>query len=199
LKGETMAKNTMPNLTNDWYTLTKARPIWGRNGECGTWPTLEQLNTAHVFGKAGKQSLALAMAMRPEGVTNAQIVQACGASQNNHRVKLVRDLRLFDRVPANPNHLNHTVYKIELNKAGAAEVAKKTARTDKLPGKHGKHEQNAAVKTAPVIKAKAKVKLAKKLVKKAKADLAQATGNVAPEQVNPTPNLPDAAPAPDAS
>ena len=46
----------------------------------GNKPTADMLTTAHYFGRAGKQSLALAMAMRPEGVTAGQIIMACGAA-----------------------------------------------------------------------------------------------------------------------
>jgi hypothetical protein len=67
--------------------MLKAWPV----KQLGPKPSDELLATAHAFGRAGKQSLALAMAMRECGVTQGQIQIACGAPQNNHRIGLVRD------------------------------------------------------------------------------------------------------------
>jgi len=41
----------------------------------GSKPTEAQLSLAHVFGRPGKQSLAVALALRSEGVTGNQIKQ----------------------------------------------------------------------------------------------------------------------------
>src|SRR4029077_19763373 len=92
----------------------------------GQKPGNDLLAVAHQFGRPGKQSLALAMALRPEGVTGSQVNIACGAPQNNHRVKLIR-AKYFARVATPANELNHTVYKIELTAKGKAKVDKPVA------------------------------------------------------------------------
>lgn len=87
--------------------------------QLGPKPTADQLEVAHAFGRPGLQSLALAMAMRDQGVTGAQIQIACGAPQNNHRRGLISE-GLFKREGMANNDLNHTVYKITLTAKGTA-------------------------------------------------------------------------------
>lgn len=94
--------------------------------QLGSKPTAEQLTVAHAFGRPGKQSLALAMAMRAEGVTAAQIQIAAGAPQNNHRRGLLSE-GLFKREAVAANDLGHTVYKIALTAKGTAAMAKREA------------------------------------------------------------------------
>lgn len=108
--------------------------VWSK--QLGGKPTAELLETAHCFGRPGKQSLALAMAMRAEGVTAGQIIMACGAPQNNHRRDVIaagwfkRDMNQ----PESP--AGHTVYKINLTPKGEAEAKKRVAATEAtaLPG-----------------------------------------------------------------
>jgi hypothetical protein len=77
----------------------------------GARPTGEQLLNVHRLGlRPGKQALACAMSLRDTGVTNSQIVIACGAPQLNRMRGLVDD-RLFHREPASPGVNNHMVYK----------------------------------------------------------------------------------------
>ena len=97
----------------------------------GSKPTAEMLATAHAFGKPGKQSLALAMAMRDEGVTNSQIMVACGNPQNNHRRGLI-EAALFKRLPVAPAAAGHTVYKIELTAKGNAAIQRREAAVAKV-------------------------------------------------------------------
>lgn len=141
----------MPNVLNTYAPQLKA---WSK--QLGNKPTAELLETAHCFGRAGKQSLALAMAMRTEGVTAGQIVMACGAPQNNHRRDVIaagwfkRDMN----VPA--NDAGHTVYQIKLTPKGEAEAKK---RREALAA--------TAVDGEAVTKAKPKAKVAKAGGKKA--------------------------------
>ena len=134
---------------SDWYANVRASwqpKVFGR------WPSNAELSTAHAFGKPGKQSLALAMAMRESGVTGSQIVQACGAPQNNHRVGLIRS-KLFERVATPPDSLNHTVYKVTLTAKGKAAIdAKAKAGVDKAPAKVAKAPKVAKVKKAKAVK-----------------------------------------------
>lgn len=90
----------------------------------GPKPTAEQLATAHAFGRPGKQSLALAMAMRDVGVTAPQIIMAAGAPQNNHRVAEIKAGH-FKRERVAPDDLGHTVYKITLTPKGQAAIKRR--------------------------------------------------------------------------
>lgn len=123
----------------------------------GPWPGDEALTLAHYFGRPGKQSLALAMAMRDCGVTAPQIIIACGAPQNNHRTAVVTAGYFKRDMGAGFNNLGHTVYKVTLTpkgqafidrrKAGAAVAANQAAQTP--PAKAGKAKAaNAARKRA---------------------------------------------------
>lgn len=87
--------------------------------QLGPKPTDELLGTAHAFGRPGKQSLALAMAMRDCGVTANQIIMACGAPQNNHRRGLIAE-GLFKREMVAPNAQGHTVYKVVITAKGVS-------------------------------------------------------------------------------
>lgn len=123
----------------------------------GDKPSDDLLATAHNFGRAGKQSLALAMAMRPEGVSGAQIVMACGAPQNNHRRGLLASGYFKrDAVPANAQ--GHTVYKITLTPRGEAAIkrraeaaAKATLATTDKPKRKATSKRKGKAKpvTAP--------------------------------------------------
>lgn len=90
----------------------------------GPRPTDEMLTTAHAFGRAGKQSLALAMAMRDCGVTGGQVVMACGAPQNNHRIAQIKS-GFFKRDLSVPKADGvHTVYKLTITAKGEGRVKK---------------------------------------------------------------------------
>lgn len=118
----------------------------------GDKPTEAMLATAHAFGRPGKQSLALAMAMRDAGVTNGQIVAACDAPQNNHRRDVLKR-GYFKTLPAPLSEAGHKVYRIELTAKGKARVAKLEAATNEAaagdkPAKRAKRK--AASKPQPV-------------------------------------------------
>jgi hypothetical protein len=95
----------------------------------GARPTVEQVNVAHAFGKPGKQSLALAMALRTAGTTADQVLAAVeavfnvpgGRPQNNHRKRVIK-AGWFARLPAVAGDSNHTVYAIKLTPKGQAYV-----------------------------------------------------------------------------
>lgn len=106
----------------------------------GAKPTVDMLTSAAAFcghGTPGKQCLALAMAMRPEGVTAGQMQIACGGPQHNFRRGLVTDGHLKP-VATPKNAAGHTVYRVELTAKGKAYIAKadkadaeKAAKADK--------------------------------------------------------------------
>ena len=112
-----------------WYADTlKAWPK-----AAGPKPTAEHFRVAHYFGKPGKQSLALAMAMRDTGTTAPQIEAVCERPQNTHRKRAIK-LGYFDRV-ATPADGSHTVYKITLTEKGKQKVggAVSMAKPEKAP------------------------------------------------------------------
>jgi hypothetical protein len=113
--------------------------------QLGEKPTAEMLTTAGYFGRPGKQTLALAMAMRPEGVTAAQIIMACGAPQNNHRTAEITAGH-FKREPHAPDAKGHTVYKVTL-------TAKGTKRAETIAKRLAEAEANAAAGEKPKAKA----------------------------------------------
>lgn len=139
---------------NDWYGETfKAWPK-----QAGNKPTEVMLKTVHAFGRPGKQSMALAMAMRPEGVTASQVLLALSAPQNNHRVKVLRQ-GYFKQVPASKTAANHTVYKVELTAKGKAKADRAAAAPEVTDAEVTKGN-GGKVKAKPVKKArKAKVKV----------------------------------------
>ena len=80
---------------------TNVMQSWS-SSELGKKPTEAELSLAHVFGRPGKQSLAVALALRDGGVTGAQIkavsalVDGKPTPQLNHMRDLIR-ARLFTR------------------------------------------------------------------------------------------------------
>lgn len=80
---------------------TNALKSWSSR-ELGSKPTEAQLSLAHVFGRPGKQSLAVALALRDGGVTGAQIKGASAlvdgkpTPQLNHMRDLIK-ARMFTR------------------------------------------------------------------------------------------------------
>jgi len=89
----------MSNVKHISY-YTNVTTQWSR--ELGTKPTEAQLSLAHVFGRPGKQSLAVALALRDGGVTGAQIKLASSlfdgkaTPQLNHMRDLIK-ARMFTR------------------------------------------------------------------------------------------------------
>lgn len=149
-----------------WYA--DSLKAWPKGA--GPKPTVEHFRVAHYFGKPGKQSLALAMAMRDSGTTAPQIELVCERPQNNHRKRAIK-LGYFNRV-ATPADGTHTVYKIELTEKGKLKVgaAVSMAKADKAP----KAPAKAATPRKPRA-AKAKAAAAPEAAPEAPATEAQAT------------------------
>ena len=109
---------------SDWYG--EAFKVWSVKTH-GPKPDAELLEKAHAFGRPGKQSLALAMAMRDCGVTGQQVMFACdGKPQNNHRVGLIK-AKLLKRVEPFQAADGHTVYKVELTTLGVKRIEQRAA------------------------------------------------------------------------
>lgn len=143
-------------MSNDanWYTTTfKA---WQAK-QVGSKPTADQLASIHNLGaRPGKQAMACAMALRPEGVTAAQIVQVCGAPQLNKMRGFITD-GLLKRVPQAPNALGHSVYKLELTAKGTKRVELNVKRLADEAAKgeaEGEAEAPKKAKAKPATKAK---------------------------------------------
>ena len=96
----------------------------------GPKPAAKDLDVIHKLGaRPGKQALANAMALRPNGVTGSEIVIACGAPQLNKMRGFIADGLL--KREAVPPRGGHTVYKLTLTAKGASRT--KTATKDETP------------------------------------------------------------------
>jgi len=114
----------MTDATN-WYAGSFKN--WSTKA-LGSKPTADQLEAIHLLGlRPGKQALANAMALRPEGVTNAQIIQACGNPQLNRMRGLIAD-KLVKREPVPMTGAGHTVYKLVLTPKGEQRISKARER-----------------------------------------------------------------------
>ena len=122
----------------------------------GPRPTEAQLAAAVQLGnRPGRQTLALAMAMRDVGTTGPQIQLACGAPQNNKRGDMIK-AALLKRVMTAPDATGHTVYKVELTAKGKARCELNAKREAALEAEGGKPEAAKADKPAAKVPAKAK-------------------------------------------
>lgn len=149
----------------------------------GSKPQVEAFDTIHKLGaRPGKQALANAMAMRPEGVTGSEIVIACGAPQLNKMRGFIAD-GLLKREAVPPRN-GHTVYKLTLTAKGAARIKGKAEAVAKvLADKVTKGKK--AHKAAPGDRAARK--------QKAKAETpVQYTDRVSPEMPDQPVTLADA-------
>lgn len=131
----------------------------------GPKPTSEQLASVHnLKAKPGKQALATAMALRDCGVTNPQIMIACGNPQLNKMKGFVTDA-LLKRIPVPPTAEGHKVYKLEITPKGRQRIARSEQADQKLDaaGKVVEADEKqpakrpSKAKGAPKAKAKAKV------------------------------------------
>lgn len=155
----------MSNITNVMQNWSK--PL-------GSKPSEANLALAHVFGRPGKQSLALAMALRDGGVTRKQMVQASALFNGKptphlNKMRELIDAKLFTRQPVpgayvlvkGPKadqfialHGAKAAEKVEAPKAdkpksAKAKVKAKVARKAKPAAETGKAEP-AAAEMAPV-------------------------------------------------
>ena len=147
----------------------------------GSKPTAEMLANIHKLGaRPGKQALANAMALRPEGVTGAQIIIACGAPQLNKMRGFIADA-LLKRLPTSPSPQGHQVYKLEVTAKGMQRIAK----AEKLAADVAENAKGET-KAKPVGKAKGTPK-----VKRAKvtAKPVEPVSEPAPAIEKPTPTI----------
>ena len=118
-----------------WYTHTYLAGVepdhtsgWLKS--LGSKPTAAMLEVAHYFSPQGpgKQAFALALALRPEGVTRGQISALFqGHQQSNHR-KAQIDAGYFDRLPHSvPGVDQSKCYKLELTDTGKAFIERRQA------------------------------------------------------------------------
>ena len=152
-------------MTNDHSTFyANFFKAWQKG--YGSKPTALMFEQVHGLGcRPGKQALAAAMGLRPEGVTNAQVLLACGNPQNNKRGGLVADGYLKrDMVPNSPE--GHTVYKYTVTPKGLKRIEGFIAREKALEAA-GKAAD--AAEPAKAAKVKAAAKPAKKAAKAKKA------------------------------
>lgn len=142
------------NQVTNWYgDVFKAWPA----KLVGNKPTAEMLQAIHgLKARPGKQALACAMGLRPEGVTAAQIVIACGAPQLNKMRGFITDA-LLKRLPVAPTENGHTVYKLEVTAKGKQRIARTEAEAAKADA-----EGEGTAKAPAKAKGKAKAKKAAK-------------------------------------
>lgn len=103
----------MPKLTEPYTPFLEAWPK-----EAGPKPTNAEIRQAHDTGmvRAGtKDALAVIMAMRPAGTTQAQIKAVLGAPHRN-KIKNLIVAGAAKRISAKRNEHGHTVYKLEVKK-----------------------------------------------------------------------------------
>lgn len=141
----------MPNTNNPYAPVFKQWPV----KQLGNKPADDLLQVAHAFGRAGKQSLALALAMRPEGVTQGQIQIACGAPQNNHRIGLIRAGYFKRDMTAPKTDAGHTVYRITLTTKGEQAMKKRLEAAAKAEVDGGKPAKVSKPRKAKKAKADA--------------------------------------------
>lgn len=139
------------NISKFYAPYFKAWPV----KQLGPRPSDQQLETAHAFGRPGKQSLAVAMSLRDGGVTGGQVVMVCHAPQNNHRIALVK-AGLFKRDTSVPKADGlHTVYKLVLTPKGETAMKRRAEAEAKATLEGG--EKAAKVKKAGKKARKARV------------------------------------------
>ena len=147
-----MSKSVNTNEANWYGTVFKAWPV----KQLGPKPTADQLANIHNLGaRPGKQALAIAMGLRDCGVTNGQIVIACGAPQLNKMRGFITDA-LLKRLPVSPSPEGHTVYKLEVTPKGNQRIARtlKAAEVKAAEGAVTEKPVKALVKAKGAVKGK---------------------------------------------
>ena len=144
---------------------TNVMQSWS-SSELGKKPTEAELSLAHVFGRPGKQSLAVALALRDGGVTGAQIkavsalVDGKPTPQLNHMRDLIK-ARLFTReavtgayaltlAPRGQQFVDLHGAMAAAKLAGKAEKAKPAKQARKVAGKPKGEGKPVEVTTQPV-------------------------------------------------
>lgn len=147
-----MSKSNVDTHANWYGTVFKAWPV----KQLGPKPTADQLANIHNLGaRPGKQALAIAMGLRDCGVTNGQIVIACGAPQLNKMRGFITDA-LLKRLPVSPSPEGHTVYKLEVTPKGNQRIARTLKAAEVKAAEGAVTEKPAKAVSKPVSKAKAK-------------------------------------------
>lgn len=168
---------TVTANTSAYSTLFKGWQV----KQLGTKPTDDMLATVHALGlRPGKQALANAMALRPEGVSGAQIVMATGAPQLNRMRGLIASGVVKRDMGAPANVQGHTVYKLNLTPKGETAINRAKVAADK-----------AALNGGETVKPKAK-----KAKGAATAKRARKAKVTAPEAVAEAPAVATEVPAP---
>lgn len=127
----------------------------------GARPTADLLDQAHGLGlRPGKQALAVAMSLRPDGITAGQMQHACGAPQRNRLTGLIDDAYL-KRVAMPKVDGVHTVYKCTVTPKGLKRIEATAKRAADL-------EAAGKVDGAPKVKKVAKGTAPRKRASKAK-------------------------------
>lgn len=118
----------------------------------GPKPTAKDLDIIHRLGaRPGKQALANAMALRPNGVTGSEIVMVCGAPQLNKMRGFVTDGLL--KREAFPPRDNHTVYKMTVTAKGQTRVKGTASKEATKAPKKRTPKKPATPAPAPVVEA----------------------------------------------
>jgi hypothetical protein len=109
-------------------------------------PELLKLATYFAKGRPGNNTLCLAMAMRPEGVTSPQMVSCVGDVKHNHRRDQIEaGLIAYDPEPAK-NEKHHLVYHVVVTAKGQRFIDKINERTAKAEAKAAEALAKAADK-----------------------------------------------------
>jgi hypothetical protein len=149
----------MSNVKHISY-YTNVMQNWSK--PLGPKPSEAELALAHVFGRPGKQSFVVALALRGDGVTRGQMLEACSlfdgkpTPQLNHMRALV-NAKMFTRLPVpgayaiekGPNAQRF----IELHGTKAAEVDAKPAKKAKGKAKAKKATPVTVVETPTSVEA----------------------------------------------
>lgn len=133
------------NTELNWYTTFFKG--WHEK-QLGPKPSAEMLAHCRLLGlRPGKQALACAMSLRPDGTTGSQIVVATGAPQLNRMRGLIDD-SLFKREAHPADAKGHMVYKCVITPKGVKRIEANLKREAETALK-----QAAAGETKPVKKA----------------------------------------------
>lgn len=152
----------------------------------GPKPTQAMFDIVHGLGcRPGKQALAIAMSLRPGGVTRPQVIHVTGAPQFNKMGDLVKAKWLVDRnLPPTNDGRAHYVYGNEVTAAGKAEIAKRATAA----------AAQAAPKVKPAPKAKAKAAAKPKASKPKAPKVKPAKPEASKPEVTPSAPVEPAAP-----
>lgn len=145
----------------------------------GPKPSEAELSTAHAFGKPGKQSLALALALREGGVTGDQM-KLVSALRDGKPTPHLNHMKLLVKAGSFTRAATPGVYKVTLTPTGKRWVEKAT-----LDAKPVTDAVKAEGATKATPKAKATDKPTVKAAKAKPVKAAKAKGNAPkPDNVN---------------